>query len=61
MKMITWQYKVLCINNQYPPNVISEKLNAWGMDGWELVQILPSYVVFKRPYKLVHIHFDESK
>jgi hypothetical protein len=49
MKIMTWAYKVLPINQHYSVQAVSEKLNAWGDNGWELVQITPQYVVFKKP------------
>lgn len=49
MKVMTWSYKCLPVNPHYSAQAINEKLNVWGNNGWELVQMNSQFIIFKRP------------
>lgn len=51
-----WSYQVVELGNSFlgppKPELIQERLNQMGQQGWELVSIVPSFKVtlfFKRP------------
>jgi hypothetical protein len=49
----TWEYRVWSEHGETDPS-LTERLDAWGLEGWELVAVVPHLdslvLFFKRPF-----------